>query len=216
APGPGPPGRRRLPHGGAHVLLHRAVGGRARRRGGGWSGRARGARARPPRAQGGSPGGLLRRGPVRARRGADLPEDRRGGGGGRRRGPRRRGRRAGGVRARRSLVPRHGAARQSRDSAATAVRGAGAAAPRTARSRMRGRGPTSAPLVLATVLAACSASGIEGGVYRSSKGYAVKLPEQGWRVQPSREADLELRRDEPPGGMPAGATPGGRHGGPPP
>ena len=80
---------------------------------------------------------------------------------------------------------------------------------------MRGRGPTSAPLVLATVLAACSASGIEGGVYRSSKGYAVKLPEDGWRVQSSRDADLELKRDEPPGGMLADATCDGRERGRP-
>ena len=60
---------------------------------------------------------------------------------------------------------------------------------------------------LVALLAGCAAQGgrIEGGTFHSSKGYTVKLPEQGWRVEPGR-ADLELRRDAPAGGMLADAT----------
>ena len=61
-------------------------------------------------------------------------------------------------------------------------------------------------LALAVLLGACGAARIEGGVFYSPKGYAVTLPGHGWRVAPRGEADLELRRDAPPGGMLADAT----------
>ena len=61
-------------------------------------------------------------------------------------------------------------------------------------------------LALVVLLAACSAARIESGVFHSPKGYAVTLPGGGWRVAPRGEADLELRRDAPPGGMLADAT----------
>jgi hypothetical protein len=65
------------------------------------------------------------------------------------------------------------------------------------------------------VLAACSANGIEGGVYHSPKGYAVTLPDHGWQVQSGGAADLELKREAPPGGMLADATCDGREPGRP-
>ncbi len=72
-------------------------------------------------------------------------------------------------------------------------------------------------LAVAVVLSACAAAGrIEDGVFYSSKGYHVHLPREGWRVEPSREADLELKRDTPPGGMLADATCDGREAGRPP
>jgi hypothetical protein len=56
-------------------------------------------------------------------------------------------------------------------------------------------------------VAGCSAaSRIEGGVFRSPKGYSVRVPADGWRVAPRGEADLELRRDAPAGAMLANAT----------
>jgi hypothetical protein len=63
-----------------------------------------------------------------------------------------------------------------------------------------------AAFALALLLSACSAARIENGVFHSPKGYAVKLPGGGWRVAPRGEADLELRRDAPSGGMLADAT----------
>jgi hypothetical protein len=65
-------------------------------------------------------------------------------------------------------------------------------------------------LGLVLLLAGCSASRIESGVFHSAKGYRVTLPRDGWRVAPRGEADLVLRRDDPPGGMLADATCGGR------
>ncbi len=59
---------------------------------------------------------------------------------------------------------------------------------------------------LGVLLAGCSASRIENGMFYSAKGYQVRLPAEGWRVQPDGRADLELQRDPPPGGMLADAT----------
>lgn len=64
-----------------------------------------------------------------------------------------------------------------------------------------------AALGLAAWLAGCGTAGrIEGGTFHSAKGYTVRLPDQGWRVQAGGRADLELARDAPPGGMLADAT----------
>lgn len=63
-------------------------------------------------------------------------------------------------------------------------------------------------LGLGVLLAGCSsvAGRIENGVFHSTKGYQVKLPVDGWRVQREAEADLSLKRDAPPGGMLTNAT----------
>jgi len=62
-------------------------------------------------------------------------------------------------------------------------------------------------VILATVLlAGCSASRIENGVFYSPKGYQVSLPRQGWAVRPGGAAELELQRQDPAGGMLADAT----------
>jgi len=61
-------------------------------------------------------------------------------------------------------------------------------------------------LGLGLLLAACGGSRIEGGVFYSPKGYQVRLPGDGWRVERGGAADLELRRETPPGGMLADAT----------
>ena len=67
------------------------------------------------------------------------------------------------------------------------------------------RGATA--LALAVALSACAATGrIENGVFYSSKGYQVRLPREGWRVEAGGRADLELKRQAPPGGMLADAT----------
>jgi hypothetical protein len=82
----------------------------------------------------------------------------------------------------------------------------------TAACARRPRRPAVGPaLGLAALLAGCAtATGrIEGGTFYSPKGYTVKLPEAGWRVEPGG-ADLELRRDVPAGGMLADATCDGR------
>jgi hypothetical protein len=60
--------------------------------------------------------------------------------------------------------------------------------------------------LLALLAAGCASSGIEGGVFHSKKGYQVSLPAGGWRVARDSKADLELRRERPPGGMLADAT----------
>jgi hypothetical protein len=65
-------------------------------------------------------------------------------------------------------------------------------------------------LALAGLLAACSAHRIEGGVLYSPKGYTLRLPAGAWRVEAGSRADLELKRDAPPGGMLADATCEGR------
>jgi hypothetical protein len=61
-------------------------------------------------------------------------------------------------------------------------------------------------LIFALVIAGCSASRIENGVFYSPKGYQVSLPPQGWAVKPGGAAELELQRQDPAGGMLADAT----------
>ena len=66
-------------------------------------------------------------------------------------------------------------------------------------------------LALALVVTACAtANRIEGGVFHSSKGYSVSLPGGEWQVASGTDADLELRRAAPAGGMVADVTCGGR------
>jgi hypothetical protein len=58
-------------------------------------------------------------------------------------------------------------------------------------------------------LAGCQSSRIEGGEFRSDKGYSVTLPGPEWRPDPGRrgrEADLTLTRETPRAGMLADAT----------
>jgi hypothetical protein len=61
-------------------------------------------------------------------------------------------------------------------------------------------------LSLGLLLAGCSTSRIENGLFYSVKGYHVRLPSAGWQIDPGRTADLALRRDTPSGGMLADAT----------
>jgi len=61
-------------------------------------------------------------------------------------------------------------------------------------------------LLVAVLLAGCSASRIENGVFYSPKGYQVDLPPQGWYVKPGGAAELELQRQDPAGGILADAT----------
>ena len=61
-------------------------------------------------------------------------------------------------------------------------------------------------LAVAVVLAGCSASRIENGVFYSPKGYQLSLPGNGWAVLPGGSAELELQRKNPDGGMLADAT----------
>jgi len=61
-------------------------------------------------------------------------------------------------------------------------------------------------LLAAVLLAGCSASRIENGVFYSPKGYQVSLPRQGWAIKPGGTAELELQRQDPAGGMLADAT----------
>lgn len=69
-------------------------------------------------------------------------------------------------------------------------------------------------LVLAVALSGCASTGrIENGVFYSPKGYQVRLPGEGWRVETGGQADLELKRQAPPGGMMADATCDGREAG---
>ena len=69
-------------------------------------------------------------------------------------------------------------------------------------------------LALGLVLSACAATGrIESGVFYSPKGYHVQLPREGWRIEAGGQADLELKRQAPPGGMLADATCDGREAG---
>jgi hypothetical protein len=51
--------------------------------------------------------------------------------------------------------------------------------------------------------------GIEDGRYASDKGYRVAMPPAGWRPEGGSPADLELRRDAPPGGITVNASCGG-------
>src|SRR3984893_301959 len=205
-PGPGAPGRRRLPHGRADLLLHPAHGKRVSVPAAAGPGPARGGGARAPVAQGGASGRLLHRVALRARRGADLPEDRGGGDRGGDGGPRGRGWRARRFEGGRSLVPQHGPPRLSRHPAAPGLRRA-RAAPWREEPGMRSPALGPAFLLLAFVAAGCSAGRIESGVYYSSKGYHVSLPSPGWSVKRGGAADLELQRATPPGGP---LTVGGR------
>jgi hypothetical protein len=59
---------------------------------------------------------------------------------------------------------------------------------------------------LLLLLAACSADRIERGVFHSGKGYRIAVPIDGWIVVTQSQADLELRRTDPPGGMLVDAT----------
>ena len=61
-------------------------------------------------------------------------------------------------------------------------------------------------LVVAVLLAGCSASRIENGIFYSPEGYQLSLPAHGWAVLPGGSAELELQRKNPKGGMLADAT----------
>jgi hypothetical protein len=65
-------------------------------------------------------------------------------------------------------------------------------------------------LAVGLVLTGCATSHIERGTFHSAKGYQVTLPGDGWQVQGGTDADLELRRESPPGGILADATCEGR------
>lgn len=56
----------------------------------------------------------------------------------------------------------------------------------------------------------CAGGRIEGGVYRSSKGYRVALPGPDWGVAEDSRADLELRHRGAAAGMLANASCDGR------
>ena len=64
--------------------------------------------------------------------------------------------------------------------------------------------------LLALLAAGCATTGVDGGVFTSKKGFQVSLPGAGWQVARDSRADLELRRESPPGGMLADATCGER------
>ncbi len=64
-------------------------------------------------------------------------------------------------------------------------------------------------LGLGLLLAGCSTSRIQNGVFYSANGYQVGVPQDGWLVEPAPKADLELKRSAPPGGMLVDATCGG-------
>jgi hypothetical protein len=70
------------------------------------------------------------------------------------------------------------------------------------------RGAIAIAAAALALLAGCgtAASRIERGTFYSPKGYSVALPGEGWRVTQGGAADLELRRESPPGGMLADAT----------
>jgi hypothetical protein len=61
-------------------------------------------------------------------------------------------------------------------------------------------------LLVAVLLAGCSAARIENGIFYSPKGYRLSLPDHGWAVKPGGAAELELQRKNPEGGMLADAT----------
>jgi hypothetical protein len=70
-------------------------------------------------------------------------------------------------------------------------------------------------LLVAFLLAGCSTSRIEQGVFYSPKGYHVTLPGDGWAVLPGGAAELELQRKNPAGGILADATCDGKTAGRP-
>jgi hypothetical protein len=61
-------------------------------------------------------------------------------------------------------------------------------------------------VLLAALLAGCSATHVENGVFYSAKGYRVNLPATGWSIKAGGAAELELERRDPAGGMLADAT----------
>ena len=70
-------------------------------------------------------------------------------------------------------------------------------------------------LLIVVLVAGCSSSRIEHGVFYSPKGYRVSLPGDGWVVKPGGAAELELQRKNPEGGMLADATCDGKTAGRP-
>jgi len=71
--------------------------------------------------------------------------------------------------------------------------------------------PAVRSLAALLLVAGCAATrAADDGTFRSPKGYQLGLPRDGWRVERSAGADLELARSEPPAGMLADATCGGR------
>jgi hypothetical protein len=67
------------------------------------------------------------------------------------------------------------------------------------------------PLAALLLVAGCAAtSPVQDAKFRSAKGYQLDLPRDGWRLERGGGADLELARVEPPAGMLADATCGGR------
>ena len=74
---------------------------------------------------------------------------------------------------------------------------------------MRGRAavrPVTGALALGLFLVACRASRVDDGTFISTKGYQVRIPREGWQIEPDGRPDLELRRIAPPGGMVVDAT----------
>jgi hypothetical protein len=65
-------------------------------------------------------------------------------------------------------------------------------------------------LGVALLATACATGRVEDGVFYSVKGYQVRLPAAGWRAEAGGRADLELRREAPPGGMLVDASCEGR------
>ncbi|HVQ77818.1 MAG TPA: hypothetical protein VMT79_20020 [Candidatus Binatia bacterium] len=61
-------------------------------------------------------------------------------------------------------------------------------------------------LLVAVAAAACSTARVQAGIFHSDTGYRVTLPPGGWTVVKSGDADLELRRSEPAGGIAVSAT----------
>lgn len=61
-------------------------------------------------------------------------------------------------------------------------------------------------LAAGVALMGCAGRSIEGGVYRSPKGYRVTLPGPDWTLVESSRADLELRHRDGRAGMLANAA----------
>jgi hypothetical protein len=64
--------------------------------------------------------------------------------------------------------------------------------------------------MLAGAGCASAAGRIEDGVFYSSKGYRVRLPPGGWKVEQGSRADLTLQSEARPGGMLVDASCHGR------
>jgi hypothetical protein len=69
-----------------------------------------------------------------------------------------------------------------------------------------GRSRMTQALGLGLLLAGCSTSRIQNGIFYSAKGYQVGVPQDGWLVEPAPRVDLELKRAAPPAGMLVDAT----------